>query len=373
MSLAHRAVSTARMKRTFLAVTAAILAATSIYAQDSEKPAETKLDEKTEKLVRMSIPFCTDMKITRADLGAKLPARMTGAMIRVEAPRTACNAQYLMAIAPSGDFYLGLPWMIDDDTQGATLAEKLKNFAWARLQENFTPAIERERTRNGLLRVTMMEMTERGKVPIEGELDPDGKVFFVGHFRPANTDFAAARVKAFETQLATSPAHGSAKPDVTIVEFSDFECPSCKRASGYVDPIVEKYGDRVRYIRYDLPLVSAHPWALAAAVAGRAIYRQKPDAFWQFKKQVYENQDKLSAFTLDDFARGFAQDHDLDMKRYDADISSEPVRDELLKGVGAAFSNDVRATPTYMINGTYVDPGDDGKALDAYVESLLKK
>ena len=358
------------MKKTLLAL-AAILAATSICAQDAEKA--LPLDEKTEKLVRMSIPYCADMKISRAELGAKLPARMTGALIRVEAPRAACNAQYLMAVAPSGDFYLGLPWVLGDDVQGANLAEKLKNFAWTRMQENFIPTIDRERTRNGLLRVTMMEMTERGNIPIEGELDQDGKVFFVGHFHPADLDFGAARIKAFEPQLATSPAKGGAKPDVTIVEFSDFECPSCKRASGYVDPIVEKHGDRVRYIRYDVPLVTMHPWALPAAVAGRAIYRQKPDVFWLYKKQIYENQDKLTAFTLDEFARGFAADHDLDMKRYDADIASSEIREELLKGVGAAFSNDVRATPTYMINGTYVDPGDDGKALDTYVDNLLKK
>jgi protein-disulfide isomerase len=313
------------------------------------------------------------MKISRAELGAKLPSRMTGALIRIEAPRTACNAQYLMAVAPSGDFYLGLPWVLGDDAPGANIIEKLKNFAWTRMQENFIPTIERERTRNGLLRVTMMEMTERGNIPIEGEIDQDGKVFFVGHFHAANSDFAAARVKAFEPQMATAPAKGGSKPDATIVEFSDFECPSCKHASTYVDGIVEKYGDRVRYVRYDLPLVTMHPWALPAAVAGRAIYRQKPDVFWQYKKQVYENQDKLTAFTLDDFARGFAQDHDLDMKRYDADVASTEVRDELLKGVGAAFSNDVRATPTYMINGTYVDPGDDGKALETYVDNLLKK
>lgn len=358
------------MKNTLLAL-AAILAATSLCAQEAEKT--LPLDEKTEKLVRMSVPYCLDMKLSRADLGAKLPARMTGALIRVEAPRTACNGQYLMAIAPTGDFYLGLPWILGEDVQGANLAEKLKNFAWTRMQENFIPTIERERTRNGLLRVTMMEMTERGNIPIEGELDQDGKVFFVGHFHAANTDLAAARIKAFEPHIAASPARGGAKPEVTIVEFSDFECPSCKRASGYVDPIVEKYGDRVRYIRFDVPLVTMHPWALSAAIAGRAIYRQKPDVFWLYKKQVYENQDKLTAFTLDDFARGFAQDHELDMKRYDADIASSEIRDELLKGVGAAFSNDVRATPTYMINGTYVDPGDDGKALDTYVGNLLKK
>ena len=359
------------MKRTPILL-AALLVATAGFAQE-DKPAETKLDDKTELLVRQSIPLCPDMKITRTDLPQKLPAGLSGGIVRVQSPRAACEGQYLLAVAPSGDFYLGLPWMLGE-VEGATIEDKLKNFAWSQMQENFTAVIDRQqRTRNGLFRVTMMETTEHGKVPLEGETDEGGKVFFIGHFRTAGTDPAAARLKAFDTLLANAPARGAAKPEVTVVEFSDFECPSCKRASTYVDPIIEKYGDRVRYIRFDLPLLSAHPWAFAAAAAGRAIYRQKPAAFWDFKKQIYENQDKLTAFTLEDFARGFAQDHELDLKQYDYDVTSEGTRNELLKSVGAAFSNDVRATPTYMINGVYIDPGDDGKALETYIASLLKK
>lgn len=366
------------MKRTLILL-AALLAATASYGQEQTKPSgeqakpAEKLDESTEKLVRQSIPVCPDMKITRSELPQKLPARLTGSVVRIESPRKSCEGQYLFVLAPSGDYYLGLPWMLGDDAQGATNGEKLKNFAWSRLQENFTPVIGSERTRNSLFPVTMLQMTERGRIPLEGEIDADGKVFFIGHFRPASVDPATSRLKAFEPLLASAPSRGAAKPDVTVIEFSDFECPSCRHAAGYLDPILEKYGDRVRYIRFDLPLVTAHPWAFAAAAAGRAIYRQKPEAFWDYKKQIYANQDKLTAFTLDDFARGFAQDHDVDLTRYDADVISESVRDELLKSVGAAFSNDVRATPTYMINGVFVDAGDDGKALEPYVAGLLGK
>ena len=116
-----------------------------------------------------------------------------------------------------------------------------------------------------------------------------------------------------------------------------------------------------------------HPWAFPAAVAGRAIYRQKPDLFWQYKEQVYANQEKLNTFTIDDFARGFAQDHDLDLKKYDADVSSPELQSAILAGAGTALSNDIRATPTYLVNGTNVDAGTDGKALEAYVANLLKK
>ena len=186
-------------------------------------------------------------------------------------------------------------------------------------------------------------------------------------------DSRESRVKALESYLATAPASGAAKPAVTIVEFSDFQCPSCKNSSGFVKPILEKHSARVRYIRYDLPLVNMHPWALSAAIAGRAIHRQNPELFWKYKERIYAEQDKLSAFTIDDFARGFAQDHELDLKRYEADLASPEVREEILRGIGLAFTNNVHGTPTYMVNGVFVDAGEGGQALSAYVDALLGK
>lgn len=135
---------------------------------------------------------------------------------------------------------------------------------------------------------------------------------------------------------------------------------------------MDKHGQQVRYTRMDLPLVNMHPWALSAAIAGHAVNAQKPELFWDYKKTIYENQEKLTAFTIDDFTRNFAQDHDLNMEKYDRDVNSTELRADILKGVGAAFSYDVRATPTYMVNGIFVDPGDDGKALEMYVANLLK-
>jgi len=358
------------MKKTLLAV-AMLFVAVAAFAQEAEKPA-APLDPQTEKLVRAALPVCPGMKITRVDLTQKLPAGLQGSVLRLESTRPSCQGQYMMAVAPvSGDYYIGLPWIVGEDVEGKSIGEKLQNFAWKSLQENFTPEFGHERTRNGLIPLTMVETTEHGKVPLQGEVDQEGKIFFLGRFYQSGVDIAAQRLKALAPILANAPAEGAAKPEVTVIEFSDFQCPSCKHASGYLDPIMQKYGSKVRYVRYDVPLLSMHPWAYSAAVAGRAIYRQKPEAFWDYKKQVYANQDKLTTFTFDDFARGFAQDHDLDLKRYDADIASQEVSAEILKGIGTAFSTDVRATPTYMVNGVYVDAGDEGKALEAYVASLL--
>jgi protein-disulfide isomerase len=361
------------MKR-LLGLVAAACAALPLFAADTPAaPAGKPLDAKVERLVRDALTRCTQMTITQEASPIQLPPPFTASMVKIASPRPVCEAQFIGVTSRSGGFYLGIPWLLTD-TEGKTPEEKLKNFMWAKLQENVTVDIDRHATPDGLFPVKVTQMIDGGgKLPMDGEIDPEGKVFFLGHFHRPTDDLRAARLKALEPFVAKAPAEGAAKPEVTVVEFSDFECPSCRHAAGYLAPILSKYGDKVRYVRYDLPLTSMHPWALPAAVAGRAIYRQKPEAFWEFKKLVYENQERLNTFMLDDFARNFAKDHDLNMERYEADLSSIDVKNEILAAAGAAFSNDVRSTPTYVVNGALVDAGENGKALEEYVAGLIKK
>ncbi|HUP63502.1 MAG TPA: thioredoxin domain-containing protein [Thermoanaerobaculia bacterium] len=351
------------MKRTLLLCTLAL--STPLFAID--------VDPKLDKLVREALPVCGEATISYQELPFKLLPRFTGALVRIESERPSCEGQYSAVLSPAGRFYLGMPWPIESE-EGATAEEKLKNFTWRNMNMNVSPVIDRTKTNeDGLHSATLFQLTESGKLPLEGEVDPNGRMFFFGHFLSAKSDLRAQRMKAFESFLGKSPARGAEKAAVTIVEFSDFECPSCKRSSGFGDMLLAKHGEEaVRYIRFDLPL-SGHPWAFSAALAGRAIHRQKPDVFWEFKKQVYENQENLNAFMFWDWARGFAEDRELDMKKFDADVNSEELKNEILAGAGIAFSNDVRATPTYLINGVFVDAGAEGKGLDEYVAKLLAK
>ena len=98
--------------------------------------------------------------------------------------------------------------------------------------------------------------------------------------------------------LVTGSATGLGRNITEAVLASGARLVATARDPRRLDDVVKKYGDQVRYIRYDLPLVSMHPWAFSATMAGRAIYRQKPELFWAYKKEVYENQDKISAFTI---------------------------------------------------------------------------
>lgn len=348
----------------------ALAAAASALAEETEV---NPLPPAAIKQIRENLPVCSEeTKLQWSKAVHKLPSNLTGEMVRVESKRPSCENQWLAVTSTTGGFFFGIPWFLDDEKDQPTLEAKLKTFAWNKLQQNVTPIIDHKPTTDDLYNVILRQTTEHGTVDMEGEIDPAGTVFFLGHFTPLKNDLRQERLKAFGPIVATSPVTGAAKPEVTVIEFSDFECPSCQRAAGFMKPVLDKFGDKVRYVRYDLPLVQMHPWALSAAVAGRAIYRQKPELFWQYKKNVYENQDKLTTFTIDDFARGFAQEHELDMKKYDADVASPELRAEILKGVGVAFVNDIRATPTYIVNGVNVDPG-DGTSLEKYVAGLLKK
>jgi hypothetical protein len=330
--------------------------------------AAVEVDPRLDRAIHEALPVCKGATVALGELPLKLPARFKGALVKVESANHACDGQYAAVLSPSGSVFFGSPWVIER-SEGTSIEEKLKNFTWRNLQANMIVTVDRKLTEDGLYPVTLTQVIEAGRMPMHGMVDPDGRIFFFGQFRKG--EVRAARSMAFDKALANAPSRGPAGAPVTVVEFSDFQCPSCARSARIADSILERFDGKVRYVRSDLPL-TGHSWAFPAAVAGRAIHRQKPGLFWTYKTQVYENQASLNAFVFWDWARGFAEDNGLDLTRYDADVSSEELKREILEAAGLAFSTDVGATPTFMVNGAMVNPGQNGADLLAHIESLLK-
>jgi protein-disulfide isomerase len=144
-----------------------------------------------------------------------------------------------------------------------------------------------------------------------------------------------------------APGFGPENAKVTIVEFSDFQCPYCARASEVVHKIKERYPDKVRFVFRQFPL-PMHPDAHLAAEAALAAQRQ--GKFWEFHDLLFANQQALSRESLEGYARQLklnvgdlqhALDGQTEKAAVDADVS-------LGEGV------QVNGTPTVFINGKRV-------------------
>jgi protein-disulfide isomerase len=158
--------------------------------------------------------------------------------------------------------------------------------------------------------------------------------------------------------LAGRPVRGNASSKVTIVNFDDFECPFCSRMHAALFPgLLKEYGDRVKFIYKDYPLVEIHPWAMHAAIDSNCLAAQSNEAYWDFADYVHANQRTVSgktvneAFTnLDQAARDQGTRHKLDQEKLNACLKKQ---DE--SGVRASMAEGdklgVDATPTLFING----------------------
>ena len=136
----------------------------------------------------------------------------------------------------------------------------------------------------------------------------------------------------------------SDKALVTIVEFSDFQCPFCSRAANTVTEVEKAYGDKVRIVFKHTPLPfhdKAKPASMAAIAAG------KQGKFWEFYDKCFANQQQLSE---ENFA-AWAKELGLKMDKFDADRKSPEAAAQIDEDQALGQSVGVRGTPGFMING----------------------
>lgn len=350
-----------------LPIAALLLTGTAFAVAQEQKPASAEVKNAVVQTVGACNAAAT---YTEEPYTQKLPKGLTASVVSVESDSHYCPGRYAYIKAANGDYWVGSPWILSQ--YEGTAEERLKRFTTERLRQPLRATVKRDKLFHGMYRVDLTETTENGRMTIEGLVDPDGEVFLIGNFLAKGKPASEQRLARLASLIEKSPKLGSVKAKVSVVEFSDFQCPSCQRSAVYLPTILEKYGDKVRYTRVDLPLTSAHPWAFGAAVMGRAIHRQSPAAFWEYKKAVYSSQDSLNLFTLEDFARGFIADHQLDLKKYEADIASASLKQEVLDAIGGAFSNSVVGTPTYLVDGEIVLAGPDGANLDKHLAERIQ-
>jgi protein-disulfide isomerase len=185
---------------------------------------------------------------------------------------------------------------------------------------------------------------ERYYVSKDGQILVNGDVYRInGNPFQTNLD---------RLSLADLPSLGPANAPVTIVEFGDLECPDCRMEAPILrHNVAETFASQVRLYFKDFPLGSIHPWARAAAIAGRCVYHQEAKAFWDFYDWIYENQQEIEPDNLNSKILAWAGQNGLDAGRLGSCIETKGSEPEVDRSLAEGRSLGVRGTPTLFING----------------------
>ncbi|MDE0221007.1 MAG: DsbA family protein [Spirochaetaceae bacterium] len=163
------------------------------------------------------------------------------------------------------------------------------------------------------------------------------------------------------------PSHGPADAPVTIVEFSDFECPYCARLAPVLDEVKGYYDDTVRVVYRHYPLSGIHPDAWKAAEASLCAHQQ--GRFWEFHDLLFADQGALSAADL----KAKAERLDLDAESFGECLDSGRRYDAVLADVRAGDAAGVSGTPAMFVNGRFVGGAVPFATLAELIEDELRR
>ncbi len=220
----------------------------------------------------------------------------------------------------------------------------------------------------GLLETTIDLTISGNKETVKFYVSKDGKFLFRGELSDMTKDpLAESRA---QMQLNDAPSLGDPKAAVTLVEYSDFECPVCRNLHDVLRGMLPNYAGKVRLVFKDFPLEQLHPWARTAAIAGRCAYQQNPKAFWKMYDFIYDNQEIISAANAWTKMVDFAGQSGLDNDTFKSCMAGP----EAAAAVNASRMNgqllDVNSTPTVFVNGRRM-VGADAHLLEQYINYEL--
>jgi protein-disulfide isomerase len=198
----------------------------------------------------------------------------------------------------------------------------------------------------------------------------DGKYLFRGELSDLTKDpLAEARAKI---QTKDAPILGPVNAPITLVEFSDFECPVCRNLHDALRALLPKYGQQVRVIFKDFPIEQIHPWARTAALAGRCAYQQDPQAFWKMHDFIYDHQEVISAENAYDKMLDYAGLAGLNTDTFKGCLATPEPGAAIDASRANGLELEVNSTPTIFVNGRRF-VGADARIIEQYMQYELDR
>src|SRR5450432_4013515 len=175
-----------------------------------------------------------------------------------------------------------------------------------------------------------------------------------------------AGAEVYKVPVGDAPTRGGKQPKVTIVEFSDFQCPFCSRVTGTLTQLEKDYGNDVSISFRHNPL-SFHNNAMPAAIASEAARAQ--GKFWEMHDKLFANQQNLDRPTLDKLAGEVG----LNMSKYKEAMDKEAGKDRIKRDQDDATKFGARGTPNFFINGRNLRGAQPLEAFKGVIDEEIKK
>lgn len=205
----------------------------------------------------------------------------------------------------------------------------------------------------GLAEVDIVLSSPKGQQANRLYVTADGKHAVIGDIMPFGSSPFQATQKALERGL-NGPSLGPADAPVTVVDFSDLQCPHCKETHPTLEKLVaENKNLRLVFQTFPLPM---HDWAAKAAAYADCVGRSSNDAFWKFIKSVYEAQSDLTASNADEKLTALANSAGVKGPEIAVCAAKPETASRVEKSVALGSAVEVDSTPTLFINGRKV-PG----------------
>lgn len=164
------------------------------------------------------------------------------------------------------------------------------------------------------------------------------------------------------------PAWGPKDAKVTIVAYSDYQCPFCRRFhENAYKKIKDAYGDKIRYVFKHFPLRSIHPHADGAAAAAYCANEQ--GKFWQFSDKLFSNMSNLSAEAL----TGYAEDEGLNMTKFAKCMASPEAKKKIDADLDGGVKLGITGTPGFIVDGTKISGAQPFERFKQAIDAALAK
>ncbi len=205
------------------------------------------------------------------------------------------------------------------------------------------------------------------------EFPPDRCAEMMKHYAEVLADLKRQEAKnkpIAPEQLAkiatgAAPSFGPENAKVTIVEFSDFQCPFCSKAANVTSQIKEKYGDKVRFVFRQFPL-PFHPNAHEAAEASLAADAE--GKFWPFHDKLFANQSALDRKAIE----GYAKEVGLDVSKFKKALDDKTYAAQVDADMKLGEEVAVDGTPTMFLNGARVPNPTDFEGISKQIDAALQ-